>query len=64
MFPPAAGFREVAVVIFNVCIGSTMAELAGDGWMAGCGPGRLFFDDTFVLVAILMFGHCSIGMMC
>ena len=63
MFSPAAGLREVAVVIFHVCIGSPVAELAGEGWMAGCGPGRFFFDDAFVLVAILMFGHCSIGMM-
>jgi hypothetical protein len=64
VFPPAAGFREVAVVIFYVRIGSTVAELAGVGWMAGCGPGRLFLDDTFVLVAILVFGHRSIEMMC
>jgi hypothetical protein len=62
VFPPASGFREVAVVILHVYIGSTVAELAGERWMAGCGPGRLFFDNTFVLVAILMFGHCSIGM--
>jgi hypothetical protein len=64
VFFSAAGLREVTVVIFHFCIGSTVAELAGEGWMAGCGPGGLFFDDTFVLVTILIFGHCSIGMMC
>lgn len=39
-----------------------MAELAGDGWMACGGPGRLFFDDTFAFVTIVIFGHCPIGM--
>jgi hypothetical protein len=37
-----------------------VAELAGDGWPAR-GAGRLFFDDTLVLVAIVMFCHFRMG---
>ena len=60
---PCARFREVAVVVFYLCIRGAVAELAVDGWMAcGC-AGRLFFDDTFVFVTVLIFGHCPIGMM-
>ena len=63
MFLSCARFREVAVVVFYLCVRGTVAELAVDGWMACSGPGRLFFDDTFVFVAVVMFDHCPIGMM-
>jgi hypothetical protein len=39
-----------------------VAELAVDGWVACSGPGRLFSDDTFAFVTVVMFGHCPIGM--
>ena len=39
-----------------------MAKLPGDGWPARGGAGGLFFDDTLVFVAIVMFCHCSDGM--
>lgn len=64
MFLSSAWLREIAVVVFHIRIRSTVAELAGDGWPACSSPGRLFFDDTLVFVAILMFCHCSNGMIC
>ncbi len=57
MFFSSAWFGEVGVVVFYICVGSTVAELAGDGWPARGGAGRLFFDDTFVFVAIVVFCH-------
>jgi hypothetical protein len=39
-----------------------VAKLAGDGWPARGGAGRLFFDDTLVFITIVMFGHCWDGM--
>ena len=61
VFPSRARSREVAVVVFYLCIGGTVAELAVDGWMACSGSGRLFFDDTFVFVTVVMFDHCPMG---
>lgn len=62
VFLPGARLREVAVVIFYIPIGGTVAELAGNGWTARGGPGRLFFDDTFVLVTVVAFDHRWSGM--
>lgn len=62
VFLSCARFREVAVVVFYLCIRGTVAELAVDGWMACGGLGRLFSDDTFVFVTVVMFDHCPIGM--
>jgi hypothetical protein len=63
VFFPSTWFGEVGVVVLYICVGGAMAKLAGDGWMARGGARRLFFDDTFVFVAIVVFGHCSFGMM-
>jgi hypothetical protein len=64
MFFSSARLGEVGVVVFYICVGSTVAELASDGWPAGGGAGRFFFDDTLVFVTIMMFCHCSVGMAC
>jgi hypothetical protein len=62
VFLPGARFREVAVAVLYVSIGSTVAELPSDGRTACGGPGRFFFDDAFVLVTVVVFDHGSIGM--
>jgi hypothetical protein len=49
--------REVAVVVLYIRIGGAVAELASNGWVARCGLGRLFFDDAFVLVTVLVLDH-------
>jgi hypothetical protein len=64
MFFASAWFGEVAVVVLYVCVRGAVAELAGDGWPARGGVGRLFFDDTLVFVTIVMSCHCSDGMTC
>ena len=58
---PCARFREVAVVVFYLCIRGAVAELAVDGWMACGGPRRLFFDDTFAFVTVVRSDHCRMG---
>lgn len=61
---PCAWLGKVGVVVFYIGIGGPVAKLAGHGWLrAGCRARRFFFDDTFVFVAIVTFGHCSIEMM-
>ena len=64
MFFSSARLGEVGVVVFYICVGGAVAELAGDGWPARGGAGRLFSDDTLVFVTIVMFCHCSDGMAC
>ena len=64
VFLSCARFRKVTVVVFYIRVRSTVAKLAGDRWSARGSPGRLFFDDTLVFVAIMMFCHCSDGMIC
>jgi hypothetical protein len=59
---PCVGPGKVRIVVLYIGIGGAMAELAGHGWVAGGRAWRLFFDDTLVFVAIVMFGHCSIEM--
>ena len=55
---------KVRVVIFHIRVGRTVTELAIYRRPARCGAGRLFFNDTFVFVAIVVFGHRSVGMRC
>lgn len=62
VFLSGARLREVAVVILYIRIGGTVAQLASNGWVGRGGPGRLFFDDTFVLVTVVVFDHGWIGM--
>ena len=61
VFPPGARPREVAVIVFYICVGSAVAKLATDGWTACSCPGGFFFDDAFAPVTIVFFGHDSIG---
>jgi hypothetical protein len=64
VFFSSAWFGKIGVVVFHICVGGTVAELAGDGWPARGGAGRLLFDDTLVFVTIMMFCHFSDGMTC
>ena len=60
MLFPGARLREIRVIVLYIGIGGAVAKLAGQGWTAGIRAWRLFFDDTFVFVAIVMFGHSFI----
>ena len=54
----AARFRKIRIVVLYIRVGSPMVKLARKGGTAGGCARRLFFDDTFMLVAIVvMFGH-------
>jgi len=64
VFFSSAWFGEVRIVVFYLRVGGAVAELARDGWPARGGTWRLFFDDTLVLVAIVVFCHCWDGMIC
>jgi hypothetical protein len=61
VFPPGARPREVAVIVFYICVGSAVAKLTSNGGTARGGPGGFFFDDAFAPVTIVFFGHDSIG---
>jgi hypothetical protein len=62
VFLSGARLREVAVVLFYLGIGSSVAELPSDGWTAPVGPGGFFLDNTFVFVTVAGFDHGLIGM--
>jgi hypothetical protein len=62
VFLSGARLREVAVIVLYIRIGGAVAELACNGWVARGGAGRLFFDDAFVLVTVVVFDHGWIGM--
>ena len=64
MFFTSARFGEIGIAILYICVGGAVAELTRDGWPARGSAGRLFFDDTLVLVAIVVFCHCWDGMTC
>lgn len=52
-----ARLREISVVVLYIGICGAVAKLAGLGWTTGIRARRLFLDDTFVFVAIVMCGH-------